>query len=97
MIDQLNGTMNGESNNNNNVGIENTITNSTTTTISPTTPTTILTPIQPPYVPIKGKGKGNRKPRINFISVINGITVGADGIRRKFHCSHCGNGMYLVF
>lgn len=44
------------------------------------------------YTPSKGKGKGNRKPRINFISVVNGITVGADGIRRKFHCSHCGNG-----
>ncbi|KAI2798640.1 hypothetical protein BLOT_010616 [Blomia tropicalis] len=44
-----------------------------------------------PFVPTKGKGKGNRKPRINFISVIDGITVGADGVRRKFHCSHCGN------
>ena len=52
----------------------------------------IITSINQPFVPTKGKGKGNRKPRINFISVINGITVGADGIRRKFHCSHCGNG-----
>lgn len=44
------------------------------------------------YKPMKGKGKGNRKPRISFISVVNGITLGSDGIRRKFHCSHCGNG-----
>lgn len=54
----------------------------------------IITSINQPFVPTKGKGKGNRKPRINFISVINGITVGADGIRRKFHCSHCGNGKW---
>lgn len=45
--------------------------------------------------PNKGKGKGNRKPRINFISVVNGITVGADGIRRKFQCSLCGNGKFF--
>lgn len=44
------------------------------------------------YVPRKGLGKGNRKPRINVIHVINGVTVGSDGVRRKFHCSHCGNG-----
>ncbi|KPM07681.1 zinc finger domain-containing protein 19, partial [Sarcoptes scabiei] len=54
--------------------------------------TLILAPQE--YRPMKGKGKGNRKPRISFVSVINGITVGADGIRRKFHCSHCGNGNF---
>lgn len=48
--------------------------------------------IQQTYVPMKGRGKGNRKPRINFISVVDGFTVGADGVRRKFQCSHCGNG-----
>lgn len=47
--------------------------------------------INPEYQPTKGMGKGNRKPRISFVSVANGCSIGADGIRRKFQCSHCGN------
>ncbi|KAI1296735.1 Zinc finger protein 27 [Halotydeus destructor] len=48
-------------------------------------------PGEVPSTPPRGKGKGNRKSRI-----ISGSQDGSDGdesgsgIRRKFHCSHCG-------
>jgi len=41
----------------------------------------------------RGRGKGNRKSRVNaFFDGIDGSGTGVEGIRRKFHCSHCGNG-----
>lgn len=41
----------------------------------------------------RGRGKGNRKSRVNaFFDGSDGSVPGMEGIRRKFHCSHCGNG-----
>jgi len=42
----------------------------------------------------RGRGKGNRKSRVNaFFDGTDGSATGMEGIRRKFHCSHCGNGI----
>ena len=42
----------------------------------------------------RGRGKGNRKSRVSaFFDGADGSTPGVEGIRRKFHCSHCGNGI----
>ncbi len=46
----------------------------------------------------RGRGKGNRKSRVNsFFDGTDGSSTGMEGIRRKFHCSHCGNGINNTF
>ncbi|KAH9418732.1 hypothetical protein DERP_004058 [Dermatophagoides pteronyssinus] len=81
------------SNNNTNLAVSSRNESLSPTELANSLGTTITKIVSPSdYKPMKGKGKGNRKPRISFISVVNGITLGSDGIRRKFHCSHCGNG-----